>query len=113
MTKKWYEKAVEVAENLGWCVYRDTEDSQYWEFEQMTPAGEDFCFTIYANTLIELKTALQDYYDTFDREDHIFELLEAKRNGFRGVPDLDTLVEDSQAIEDMLEELAVDVTKIK
>lgn len=113
MAKKWYEKVVRVAENLGWCVYRDTEDSQYWEFEKSSPAGEDFCFSITVKTLPELKAELQSYYKDFDREDHVFGLLEAKRNGFRGVPDLDTLVQDSQDIEDMLEELAVEVTKIK
>lgn len=110
---KWYEKVVETAENLGWTVYRDSEESQYWEFEKHSPAGEDFIFSVSAKTLTELKGELQYYYETFDREDHVYELLEAKRNGFRGVPDLDTLVEDSQAIEDMLEELAIEVTKIK
>lgn len=104
---------VSVAEDLGWHVYRDAEDSQYWEFEKFSPAGEDFCFTVYAKNLVELKAELQSYYETFDREDHVFELLEAKRNGFRGVPDLDTLVKDSHDIEDMLEELAIEVTKIK
>lgn len=113
MAKKWYEKVEEVAENLGWCVYRDTEDSQYWELEKSSPAGEDFCFSVYAETLPKLKAELQSYYEDFDREDHVFGLLEAKRNGFRGVPDLDTLVQDSHDIEDMLEELAIEVTKIK
>ena len=111
--KKWYEKVVDVCEDLGWTVYRDEELSKYWEFEKFSPAGEDFCFTVYAKNLVELKAELQSYYDYFDREDHVFELLEAKRNGFCGVPDLDTLVQDSQNIEDMLEELAVEVTKIK
>lgn len=113
MTKKWYEKVMEVAGNLGWHVYRDTEDSQYWEFEKYSPAGEDFYFSITAETLPELKTELQNYYEYFDREDHVFELLEAKRHGFPGVPYLDTLVQDSHDIEDMLEELAMEVTKIK
>lgn len=110
---KWHEKVVKAAENLDWAVYRDSEESQYWEFEKYSPAGEDFIFSVSAKTLAELKEELQSYYENFDREDHVFGLLEAKRNGFRGVPDLDTLVEDSQAIEDMLEELAVEVTKIK
>ena len=111
--KKWYEKVVDVCEDLGWTVYRDEELSKYWEFEKFSPAGEDFCFTVYAKNLVELKAELQSYYDYFDREDHVFGLLEAKRNGFRDVPDLDTLVQDSQDIEDMLEELAMEVTKIK
>ena len=111
--KKWYEKVVESVENLGWTIYRDEELSECWEFEKFSPAGEDFCFTVYAKNLVELKAELQSYYEDFDREDHVFELLEAKRNGFRGVPDLDTLVQDSQDIEDMLEALAMEVTKIK
>ena len=111
--KEWYEKVVDVCEDLGWTAYRDENFYTYWEFEKFSPAGEDFCFTVYAKNLVELKAELQYYYENFDREDHVYELLEAKRNGFRDVPDLDTLVEDSQAIEDMLEELAIEVTKIK
>ena len=111
--KKWYEKVVETAENLGWTIYRDDELSNYWEFEKSSPAGEDFCFAVYAKDLVELKEELQSYYDYFEREDHVFEHLEAKRNGFHGVPDLDTLVQDSRDIEDMLEKLAMEVTKIK
>lgn len=110
---KWYEKVVKTAENLGWTVYRDNELSKYWEFEKYSPAGEDFCFSVTAKNLVELKAELQCYYEDFDREDHVFSLLEAKRNGFREVPDLDTLVKDSQDIEDMLEELAMEVSKIK
>lgn len=110
---KWYEKVVEVAEKLGWTVYQDENFYTYWEFEKFSPAGEDFCFTVYAKNLVELKAELQYYYENFDREDHVYELLEAKRNGFRDVPDLDTLVQDSHDIENMLEELAMEVTKIK
>ena len=109
----WYDKVADVCEDLDWMVSTPKENDSCWEFEKFSPAGEDFCFTVYAKNLVELKAELQSYYDYFDREDHVFGLLEAKRNGFRGVPDLDTLVEDSQAIEDMLEELAMEVTKIK
>lgn len=109
----WYDKVVDVCEALDWKVSTPKENDSYWEFEKYSPAGEDFCFSIQAKNLMELKGELQYYYEEFDREDHVFELLEAKRNGFRGVPDLDTLVQDSQDIEDMLEELAMEVTKIK
>ena len=111
--ESWYSKVTDVCEALDWRVSTPKEDDPCWEFEKYSPAGEDFCFSVYANTLAELKAELQSYYEDFDREDHVFGLLEAKRNGFRGVPDLDTLVQDSQDIEDMLEELAVEVTKIK
>ena len=109
----WYDKVIEVCEALDWRVSAPKENDTCWEFEKYSPAGEDFCFSIIAKNLVELKGELQYYYEYFDREDHVYELLEAKRNGFRGVPDLDTLVQDSQDIEDMLEELAIEVTKIK
>ena len=111
--ESWYSKVADVCEALDWRVSTPKENDSCWEFEKYSPAGEDFCFSIIAKNLAELKGELQYYYENFDREDHVYELLEAKRNGFRGVPDLDTLVEDSQAIEDMLEELAMEVTKIK
>ena len=111
--KKWYEKVIDVCEALDWRVSTPKENDSCWEFEKFSPAEEDFCFTVYAKNLVELKAELQYYYENFDREDHVYDLLEAKRNGFRGVPDLDTLVQDSQDIEDMLEELAMEVTKIK
>lgn len=109
----WCDKVVDVCEALDWKVSTPKGNDSYWEFEKFSPAEEDFCFSIQAKNLTELKAELQYYYETFDREDHVYELLEAKRNGFRGVPDLDTLVQDSQDIEDMLEELAMEVTKIK
>lgn len=109
----WYSKVTDVCEALDWRVSTPKEDDPCWEFEKYSPAGEDFVFNVYAKNLTELKAELQSYYEDFDREDHVFGLLEAKRNGFRGVPDLDTLVQDSHDIEDMLEELAMEVTKIK
>lgn len=108
--KKWQENVIDVAEELDWCV--DVEKSCF-EFEKYSPAGEDFIFSIFGNSLKEFKENLKEFSETFDREDHVFELLEAKRNGFAGVPDLDTLVEDSKDIESMLEELAEKIAKIK
>ena len=108
--EKWQENVIDVAEELGWYV---SVESNYFEFEKYSSAGEDFIFSIIATSLKQLQENLKEFYETFDREDHVFKLLEAKRNGFRGVPDLDTLVQDSQDIEDMLEKLAMEVTKIK
>lgn len=49
---------------------------------------------------------IRDWSNSFDTERHVHELLDAKDNGFRGVPSLKTLVEDADAIQEMLEELA-------
>lgn len=108
--KKWQENVIDVAEKLDWCV--DVEKSCF-EFEKHSPAGEDFIFSIFGNSLKEFKENLKEFCETFDREDHVFELLEAKRNGFTGVPDLDTLVGDSKDIENMLGELIQKINEIK
>lgn len=108
--EKWQENVIDVAEELGWYV---SVESNYFEFEKYSSAGEDFIFSIIATSLKQLQENLKEFYETFDREDHVFKLLEAKRSGFAGVPDLDTLVEDSKDIENMLEELAEKINEIK
>lgn len=46
-----------------------------------------------------------EYYETFDPEDHVMGLMEAKKNGLSGVPRLKELVEDADNIEKMIEDL--------
>lgn len=108
--KKWQENVIDVAEEMDWRVYIE---NNYFEFEKHSPAGEDFVFSVFGNSLKQLQENLKEFSETFDREEHVFGLLEAKQNGFAGVPDLDTLVEDSKDIENMLEELAIRIAEIK
>ena len=49
---------------------------------------------------------LQEYASDFDVDDHIEMWIEARHNGVQGVPNTRTLVEDAEAIQDMLDELA-------
>lgn len=90
---------VQKAEDLEWSV---SIDGRYWEFEKFSPAGEDFCFSLHGTDIVG---ELQKYYDTFDPEEHIMELVEAKRNGLRGVPSIRTLCDDADAIDSMIYEL--------
>lgn len=53
-----------------------------------------------------LPAAVLKYWEEFDADDHVEELIEAKRNGFQGVPRASVLVKDAEAIDDMLKELA-------
>ena len=46
------------------------------------------------------------YAASFDQEEHIEMWVLARRSGTRGVPHIKELVEDAQAIDDMLRELA-------
>lgn len=89
------------AESYGWSV--DIEDDCV-QFEKWSPAGEDFIFTV--NNGESIVESVSEYYDNFDIEGHVKELLIAKDNGFAGVPDIETLVDDAKEIERMLGELS-------
>ena len=92
---------IEIAERLGWTV-KEYDDGTA-EFSQYSPAGEDFSFTVKA------ENAAQDiyaYYNNFDVDDHIEMWIEAKNNGVAGVPSIRRLVDDAEAISEMLKTLA-------
>lgn len=89
------------AEELDWSW--DESDDRYVQISKYSPAGEDFFLVLNAGSLVD---EIRDWSNSFDTERHVHELLDAKDNGFRGVPSLKTLVEDADAIQEMLEELA-------
>lgn len=91
-------------ETLGWNVYCG--DDGYVELYQRSGAGEDFLFTVSANNLIE---DVKDYAESFDSEEHAAMWYDAKQRGIRGVPSLHELVEDADAIQEMLEDLAINL----
>ena len=99
ITEKLKSLLVSKAEELGWKV---NIDENCWEFQKYSPAGEDFWLSISGEDVVD---ELLEYYEEFDTEDHVMGLMEAKKNGFRGVPSLKELVEDADAIEKMIEEL--------
>ena len=91
-------------ETLGWDVYCDGDGSV--ELYQFSPAGEDFGFTVSANNLIE---DVKDYAESFDSEEHAAMWYDAGQSGVRGVPSLHELVEDADAIQEMLNDLATNL----
>ena len=91
-------------ESLGWNVYRDGDG--YVELSQYSSAGEDFLFTVSESNLIE---DVKDYAESFDSEEHAAMWYDAKQRGIRGVPSLHELVEDADAIQEMLEDLAINL----
>lgn len=95
---------IEKAEELGWVVHRDEEGI---EFEQASPAGEDFCFYVrFPNIVREVR----EYYEGFDPEEHVEMWVEAKRNSGNpnrnSIPSVRTLVKDADEIDEMLQTLA-------
>ena len=99
MTEKLKEMLVRKAEELDWSV---SVGDGYWEFCKVSPAGEDFGFGITGEDVVD---ELLEYYEEFDTEDHVMDLMEAKKNGLSGVPSLKELVEDADAIDSMIEDL--------
>lgn len=100
MRKSLNDRLREAAEALDWSW--DESDGMV-ELETWSPAGEDFVFSVPAKNVAD---GVREFSRTFDTEEHVAELLEAKRNGLSGVPDVKTLVEDADAIREMLEDLA-------
>ena len=101
-----FEKLVNKADDLGWTVCLD-EDG--WEFGQNSPAGEDFWFFIRKNDVNseeDMVREVRSYANGFDTDEHVQMLLEGRRNGVSGVPDLKTLAKDADDIKLMLNKLA-------
>lgn len=91
-------------ETLGWNVYCDGDG--WVELSQFSSAGEDFSFTVSENNLIE---NVKDYAESFDSEEHAAMWYDAGQSGVRGVPSLHELVEDADAIQEMLNDLATNL----
>ena len=94
-------KIGEIAERLEWEVVKY--DDGTVDFRKYSPAGEDFSFTVNAK---EAAKEIYEYYDGFDVDEHIEMWIEARKNGVSGVPSTSRLVEDAEAISEMLKELA-------
>ena len=103
--KKLSDKVTDILDDCGWRIADYTDDGHI-EIESKSPAGEDLiiCLDVgnFANDLFQ-------YAEDFDEEEHVEELLEAKRNGLRGVPSAAVLVQDTKDIKLMLRELSTAV----
>lgn len=102
MTKK--QKTI--CENLGWDVLFDENDiilSQY------SPASENFFF--YAEKT-RFKDSVKEYAEDFDPDEHAIMWIE-NMHTVKGVPQsIRTLINDADAIKEMLTELSEQINKI-
>ncbi len=83
------------------------------------PEGEDWCTTLTIKNpktkkelLKSLCEEVDDCYDAFDIEKNVYLMLEAKRNGFQGVPGVVDLVHNEEYKEKSLEEFAEKLRKL-
>ena len=103
-TKRGIER---VANELDWRVIWDEDNisgEKSVEFGKYSPAGEDFSFAVWYTHVSEIPEKVMEYYEGFDPEYHA--LLWADSAGRNGVPRLRELIEDADAIEEMIRELA-------
>lgn len=90
----------EICENLDWDVYTDS--SENIELRKFSPAGENFSIYVGAENFVE---NVKKYAASFDADEHA-EMWISKR-GKGGVPfSIREILEDAQAIDDMLRELS-------
>ena len=105
-------KMIEAAEKLGWSITIDRGDGA-WEFRQSSPAGEDFSFTAGGADPESIIEDVKDYACHFGIDEHIEMWIEARRNGVSGVPSTRELVTDAEAIDKMLQELAIALQELE
>lgn len=95
------EKYFEVFHRLDWNC-SDVYENGDIELETWSPAGEDVVFDVNTNNLVY---EVRCYANNFDVDDHV--LMWAEHRGENGVPNsIRELVDDAEAIQDMLNELA-------
>lgn len=93
--KKKLRKAIE---KCGWTIHSDTCIEMHTD-----TAGQDVC--IECNKPEELVDTIKNYYENYDIDEEVEMYLQAKRNGFQGVPTAVILVEDCKEVAKRLEEL--------
>lgn len=99
---------VDAAEEIGWAVH--IEDDCI-EFEKYSPAGEDFFLTITGNDEDEVVEKVREYAYDYDPDEHAAMWVDARRK-ISGVPQsVRTLIDDADAIKEMLFELAEELRK--
>lgn len=94
------DKQRQICEGLGWKVY---EDEDGIELRKFSPLGEDFVFSVDADKFIE---GVREYRQDFDPDEHAVMWFNAK-DKVPGVPqNLQDLLNDANAIDEMIDDLA-------
>lgn len=93
-------KLKRICENLDWTLREYEEDI---ELAKYSPAGEDFFFTVSKKNFLD---DVIEYAESFDADEHA-EMWVENMHTVSGVPQsIRTLIDDADAIKEMLLELA-------
>ena len=94
-----------ICENLGWSVWDYDNDI---EFHRYSPAGEDFFFAVNKDNYL---SEIIEYAENFDADDHA-EMWVNNMHNVKGVPQsIRALIDDADAIKEMLLKLAKNLSK--
>ena len=114
--KNLNKKIAAVLEERGYTVLSiEKQDGKHIaELELYSPAGEDFCITVWFDgTNRDFIDAFYQWAIDFDPEEHVEMWIEARKNGVGGVPSVRELVDDADAINDILMETAAKLNAVK
>lgn len=101
------EKYIEVCERLDWSIHEYKDGSV--DVAKQSPAGEDFSFGVSSENFVE---EVKMYAAYFDVDEHVE--LWVNGRGKNGVPSrIRELVEDAEAIDKMLQELAAALAEVE
>lgn len=108
MVKTLKQALLDKAEAMGW--WYNTYDDGSVEIGQCSPVGEDFFFSIAGK---DIAAEVQEYYEDFDPDEHAKMWVE-NMNTVNGVPkSVRILIDDAEAIDKMLMELADALQKME
>ena len=102
------DETVEIIENEGWRVvgYESEEEVCIGKY---SPAGEDFFIYVPIQNFAE---KVEEYAQDFDVDEHVEKWIDARKRGVSGVPStIRELLEDAEAIQKMLNDLAEALNK--
>ncbi len=103
MNKKDIDKVVKISESLDWNI---TVNGNEFEFEKWSPAGQDFCMSITADSMDDLINKLFEYYDNYDPSEEASLWLDDSGHGKNGAPyNMKDVYEDMEACQGMILEL--------
>ena len=103
--KKLTKKQIAVLERNDFEVVDYTDDGRV-ELQWYTPAGEDFLVCV---PVKDFHKELERFSEDFDIDDHVDMWVQARLNGFRGIPKTSALVRDAEEIDLRLQKLAEDM----
>lgn len=92
------------AEKLGWTI---TREDTYWNFQQFSPAGQDFNLEIdYSDDVSDMIDSIYKFWEDYDVSQEAYLWLDNTGHGHNGAPsDMRDVYNDMEACETMVKKL--------